>query len=443
MFAMPPQPWDTDELSRLDKRHVWHPFTPMADWLAEDHEPVFLTGGEGAWLFDSRGRRYLDGNSSIWTNIHGHAHPKLSAAIAEQASTLPHSSFLGFSNPWAVRLASRLAGYFHGTKLQRVFFTDNGSTAIESALKMSIQCRQLRGEMERLLFGSFASAYHGDTLGASSLGGVSAFTERFSSWGWQPLRFGGMDDLRSLEPSTIERMNAVVIEPLIQGVNRMHLWPKGMLRELRDWCDAHGVFLILDEVLTGFGRTGRMFACQHEDVVPDFLCLAKGLTGGTLPLAATLVNEDVFSTFLGDPGDPRTFYYGHSYCGNPLGCAAALASLDLFDAEGVLDHFPGKETTFADSLRSLRSRCGNRIGGIRQLGLVAGVDVVDGNGMPFPQPERMGGRVCESARRFGLLTRPILDTIVLMPPLCIQSSEIRLMVESLALAIEATVPPSL
>lgn len=437
---MPPEEWDTDELCRLDKRHVWHPFTAMADWLAGDHEPIFLTGGEGAWLFDSRGRRYLDGNSSIWTNVHGHAHPKLFAAIAKQASTLSHSSFLGFSNPWAARLAARLAGFFHSTPLQRVFFTDNGSTAIESALKMSIQCRQHRGENERVLFGAFASAYHGDTLGASSVGGVSAFTERFSAWGWQPLRFRGMEDLHALDPRIIPTLNAIVIEPLIQGVNRMHLWPSGMLRELREWCDFHGVFLILDEVMTGFGRTGRMFACQHEDVVPDFLCLAKGLTGGTMPLAATLVSDDIFSSFLGDALDPKTFYYGHSYCGNPLGCAVALASLDLFDEEAVFEHFPAKERALELALADLRSSCGQRVSGIRQLGLIAAVDLEAPNDMAGSVQGDTGKRVCLAAREFGLLTRPILDTVVLMPPLCILPAEIDRMVRALAQAIQVTLP---
>lgn len=430
-------PWDTDRLSRLDKRHVWHPFTPMGDWISGDHEPLFLVGGDGAWLFDSRGRRYLDGNSSIWTNIHGHAHPKLAATIARQAATLPHASFLGFSNPWAAELAARLAGAFQGSALQRVFFTDNGSTAIESALKMAVQCRQHRGETERTLFASFASAYHGDTLGASSLGGVSAFTDRFSSWGWPTVRLDGMPALLALDESTIGKINAVVIEPMVQGVNRMFLWPSGMLGELRRWCDDHGVFLILDEVMTGFGRTGKMFACQHESVVPDFLCLAKGLTGGTMPLAATLVSDAIFADFIGDDNDPRTFYYGHSYCANPLGCAVALASLDLFEEERVLESVAENSLVLRASLGELRARCGTCVSDIRQLGLVAGIDVVQSNGEAFPSDLRMGARICLAAREAGVLTRPILDTLVVMPPLCIRPEEIRRLVDGLAWAIES------
>jgi adenosylmethionine-8-amino-7-oxononanoate aminotransferase len=375
--------------------------------------------------------------------VHGHAHPKLTAAIASQASALSHSSFLGFSNPSATRLAARLAGFFPDTRLQRVFFTDNGSTAIESALKMSIQCRQHRGENERVLFASFASAYHGDTLGASSLGGVSAFTERFSGWGWRPIRLRGMEDLHELDAATIGKLNAVVIEPLIQGVNRMHLWPKGMLRELRDWCDSHGVFLILDEVMTGFGRTGKMFACQHESVVPDFLCLAKGLTGGMMPLAATLVNEEIFASFLGDANDPRTFYYGHSYCGNPLGCAVALANIDVFEEEHVFDLFPAKERAMSSALDTLRDKVGFRVSSIRQLGLIAGIDIAAANGDTFPAEKKTGARVCAAAREFGLLTRPILDTIVLLPPLSIRPHEIEMMVDALARAIQVAITPDL
>lgn len=436
---MPLDDWDTELLSRMDKRHVWHPFTPMAEWTTEEHEPLFLVEGKGVWLMDSRHRRYIDGNASIWTNIHGHGHPKLAAAISRQAKQLSHSSFLGFSNPWATQLATRLARYFDGSQLQRVFFSDNGSTAVECALKMSIQARQLRSSPEKVLFGAFASAYHGDTLGAASLGGVSTFTDRFADWGWRPIRLRDMQDLRALDSSVVARLNAIVIEPLIQGVNRMHLWPKGMLRELRAWCDEHDVYLILDEVMTGFGRTGKMFACQHEEVVPDFLCLAKGLTGGTLPLAATMVNDSIFQAFLGDAHDPRTFYYGHSYCGNPLGCSVALANLELFEDENVFERFPEKEARFSDSLSKLRSRCGARISGIRQIGLIAGIDLADATGKAFPAMEKIGTKVCLAARSFGLLTRPILDTIVLMPPLCISLEEIDTMVDAVGGAIEQVV----
>ena len=427
-----PDNWDTAELAALDKRHVWHPFTPMAAWCAPEHEPVFLVRGEGVWLWDSHGKCYLDGNSSIWTNIHGHGHPKLTAAIQNQAATLAHASFLGFSNPWATQLADRLVAFFPDSRLNRVFFTDDGSTAIECALKLAIQCRQLRGETDRMVFGAFSAAYHGDTLGASSLGGVPVFHDRFARWGLQPLRLSGMHDLYALDEPTRRSLNAIVIEPMIQGVNRMHLWPAGMLRELRDWCDAHDVFLILDEVMTGFGRTGKMFACQHEEVVPDFLCLAKGITGGTMPLAATLVAGSVFASFLGPDPTRHVFFHGHSYCGNPLACAVALASLDIFAEEKVIAGLPAKEAALDRGLAGLRARFPNHIAGIRRLGMVAGIDVVASPGIPFDPALAMGQRICTAARAHGLLTRPILDTLVVMPPLAISCDEIDFLCNALA-----------
>ena len=433
-------PWDTEALVAADKTHVWHPFTPMAEWMDADHEPVVIVGGEGAWLWDSRGRRYLDGNSSIWTNIHGHGHPKLRETLRRQIDTLAHSSFLGFTNPWAIRLAERLCALFPPQTLTRVFYADNGSTAIEAAIKMAIQFRQQNGEPERTRFASFSNAYHGDTMAASSLGGVSSFVDRFHAFGLRPLRVGSMDDLRSLPEETVRSLTAVVIEPMIQGVNRMTLWPKGMLRELRAWCDKHDVFLILDEVMTGFGRTGRMFACQHEDVIPDFLCVAKGISGGTLPLAATLTTERVFSGFLNRDNQDRTFYYGHSYCGNPLGCAAALASLDIFVEEQTLEQLPAKEAVLREELARLSAEHPRFVSSVRHLGLIGAIDLVQDTETlsSWPADLRVGNRVCAAARAFHVLTRPILDTLVLMPPLCVSEDEIRLLLRGLGKAIGET-----
>ena len=433
-------PWDTEALVAADKKHVWHPFTPMAQWMAADHDPLVIVGGEGAWLWDSRGRRYLDGNASIWTNIHGHGHPKLCEALHRQIDTLAHASFLGFTNPWAIRLAERLTALFPADTLTRVFYSDNGSTAIESAVKMAIQFRQQNGEPQRTRFAAFSKAYHGDTMAASSLGGVSTFVARFHDFGLHPLRVDSLADLVALPEETIRTLTAVVIEPMIQGVNRMALWPRGMLRALRAWCDEHDVFLILDEVMTGFGRTGKMFACQHEDVLPDFLCMAKGITGGTMPLAATLTTERIFRGFLnGGPAD-RTFYYGHSYCGNPLGCAAALASLDLFEEERTLQQLPGKEAVLAAELSQLQASNPRFVSAVRQLGLIAAVDLVrdSATATPWPSSVQMGSMVCEAARAFQVLTRPILDTLVIMPPLCIRPDELRPLVAGLSKAIGMT-----
>jgi adenosylmethionine---8-amino-7-oxononanoate aminotransferase len=412
-----------------DQAHCWHPFTRQSEWCGRGHEPLVIVRGEGSWLWDSEGRKYLDGNSSIWTNLHGHNHPAINAAIQQQLGKIAHSSFLGATHPLAVELAARLCGFFPEHSLERVFFSDNGSTAVECALKMAVQYRLQTGEPERNHFIAFANGYHGDTLGAASLGGVGRFFERFRGAGYPVQHVACIEDLHGLPA---EKIAAVIIEPLIQGVNEMRLWPVGMLAELRQWCDAVGVHLILDEVMTGFGRTGEMFACQHEAVIPDFLCLAKGLTGGYLPLAATLTTGKIYDAFLGAAGN--AFYYGHSYTANPLGCAAALASLDVFEAERTLAHLPEKIAHLATSLATLQSRQ-PLIHEIRQCGLISGIELRRPDGEKFPPSERFGEAVCLAARCHGLLTRPILDTVVLMPPLSSSFCEIDHAVQALELVL--------
>jgi adenosylmethionine-8-amino-7-oxononanoate aminotransferase len=412
---------DTRRWIQADQAHCWHPFTRQGEWDAPGHEPVVITRGQGSWLWDSEGRRYLDGNSSIWTNIHGHAHPVLDAAIRAQLEKMAHVSFLGFTHPGAVELAGRLCGLFPGGALERVFFSDNGSTAVECALKMAVQYRLQSGESQRHHFIAFSNAYHGDTLGAASLGGVGRFFERFSGHGYPVRHLGSMEELQALPAATIEKTAAVVIEPLIQGVNEMRPWPAGMLADLRAWCDATGVHLILDEVMTGFGRTGRMFACQHEGVIPDFLCIAKGLSGGYLPLAATLTTGRVFEAFLGAP--ERAFYYGHSYTANPLGCAAALASLDVFEQEQTLAQLPAKIQQLQTGLAALKA-AHPIVHEVRQCGFTAGIELRQPDGRKFPAGTRAGEAVCQAARAHGLLTRPILDTVVLMPPLSSTRSDL-------------------
>ena len=401
-----------------DQAYCWHPFTRQGEWCGRGHEPLVLVRGEGSWLWDSEGRRYLDGNSSIWTNIHGHAHPAINAAIGAQLEKVAHTSFLGFTHPLAARLAERLCGFFPEKTLERAFFSDDGSTAIECALKMAVQYRQQTGDPERNGFVAFANGYHGDTLGAASLGGVGRFFERFRGSGFPVQHVASMAELRTLATGNIA---GVVIEPLIQGVNEMRPWPAGMLAELRQWCDETGTHLLLDEVMTGFGRTGSLFACQRENVIPDFLCLAKGLTGGYLPLAATLTTGKIYDAFLGTAD--RAFYYGHSYTANPLGCAAALASLDLFEHERTLDQLPAKMAHLASALAALKSRH-PLIHEIRQCGFIAGIELRRPDGERFSPNERFGEAICLAARDHGLLTRPILDTIVLMPPLCTSIEQI-------------------
>jgi adenosylmethionine-8-amino-7-oxononanoate aminotransferase len=409
---------DTRRMIEGDQTHCWHPFTRQAEWCARGHEPLVLVRGEGSWLWDSEGRRYLDGNSSIWTNIHGHAHPTINAAVREQLDQSAHTSFLGFTHPLAVKLAERLCGFFPTNTLERVFFSDDGSTAMECALKMAVQYRQQTGSPARNGFIAFSNGYHGDTLGAASLGSVSRFFEGVRGMGFPVRHVSSMDELKSLDTESIA---AVVIEPLIQGVNEMRPWPAGMLAELRRWCDEKGVHLILDEVMTGFGRTGSMFACQQENVIPDFLCLAKGLTGGYLPLAATLTTGAVYDAFLGSA--ERAFYYGHSYTANALGCAAALASLDVFETEQTLEKLTQKIAHLREELASLQSRH-PVIHDVRQCGFIAGIELRRPDGGKFPPGERFGEAICLAARAHGLLTRPILDTIVLMLPLSTSLEEI-------------------
>ncbi len=419
-----------------DKAHQWHPFTQGRDWCAPDHEPLVIVSGQGATLTDSRGREYLDGNSSIWTNLHGHNHPRLNAAITGQLGRFAHCSFLGLTHPGAIELGEELLALFPADTFARVFYSDDGSTAIEAAMRMARQYWQLRGQPGRRRFLSFDHAYHGDTFGAASLGGIPLFHQRLAGAGddagGDVLRVADVGKLDAMLEGDTATIAAAVIEPLIQGAAGMRLWPAGTLRALRAWCDRHGVLLIADEVMTGFGRTGTMFACEQEDVWPDFLCLAKGLTGGYLPLAATLTTARVYEAFLGDFRERKTFFYGHSYTANALGCAAARASLAVFREEKTLERVAERAGWLAALLEE-RIRPLRRVGEIRRCGFIAGIDLVadPDSGERFPWEAQTGARVCVAARAHGLLTRPILDTLVLMPPYCVTREELARMVEAL------------
>jgi adenosylmethionine-8-amino-7-oxononanoate aminotransferase len=419
-----------DLLLAAEKRHLWHPFTQMKSWCAPEHEPLILVEGHGAMLRDLHGREYIDGNSSIWTNIHGHRHPKINAAIKRQLDRVAHVSFLGSTNVPAIKLAELLAGCFPPGTLTRIFYSDDGSTAIEVAVKMTLQYWQLCGRPSKKRFVAFENAYHGDTTGAASLGGIGTFASRFAAIHFPVERVADVESLSALDPGQIA---AVVVEPLVQGAAGIRLWPQGMLRALRAWCDGHDVLLIFDEVLTAFGRTGRLFACEHESILPDFLCLAKGLSGGCLPLAATLTTERVFEAFLGDYHERKTFFYGHSYCGNALGCAAALASLRIFQEERTLESLQGKISLLRELLESLRAH--PNVGDIRQCGFIAGIEIRGDTGQAFPWQEQRGARACEAARKHGLLTRPILDTIILIPPLCTTIEQLERAIEAIRRAI--------
>jgi len=421
--------WNTDELVATDKRFVWHPFTNMPEWCAPDHEPLILVEGHGALLRDSRGREYIDGNSSIWTNIHGHDHPHINAAIRRQLDRVAHTSFLGFTNPAAIELARVIVDLFPKDSLSRVFFSDDGSTGIEVALRIADQYWRLR-HSRRHQFIAFKSGYHGDTAGAASLGAAAMFQIGPSHWNFPAIQVPNVTALERLSPAEVAKIAAVAIEPLIQGAAGMRLWPLGTLRAVREWCDRTDTLLIADEVMTGFGRTGRMFATEHEAVIPDMLVLAKGLSGGYLPLAITLVSEKLFSAFDGSVSEGKALAYGHSYTGNALGCAVAKASLEVFEEEGVLEALQPKIQHLNSALAELRDFPG--VVEVRQCGFIAGLELEESqeNGLPGFAEE-----VCIEARRHGLLTRPIRNVVVLMPPLCITPIQLTQATEALRASI--------
>ena len=437
---------DAAELARLtawDRAHGWHPFTQMKQWTDPGHQPLFVTGGNGPWLEGADGRRYFDGNSTIWTNLHGHRHPHLDQALRDQLDKISHVSALGFCNEPATRLAKALVDLQPAGSLTRVFFSDDGSTAVECAVKMALQYHQLTGHPERVGFAAFENAYHGDTMAAATLGGIGTFADRFRRFGLNTQHFASLEALAEMPQAFSEGLAAVIIEPLIQGSAGMRTWPKGMLGGLRRWCDERGVLLICDEVMTGFGRTGRMFAGEHEDVVPDFLCLAKGLTGGYLPLAATLTPEWIYEAFLGTYAELKTFFYGHSYTGNPLACAVALANLEVFERENTLEELQPKIVLLGELLAGMRQKHRRHLGAVRQCGFIAGLDVMEdaAAARAYPWEEQTGARVCLAAREAGLLTRPIRDTLVLLPPLCSSPEDLRHAVAALSYGLEAVCGP--
>jgi len=415
--------WNTEELIDWDKRFVWHPFTDMREWCAPKHEPLVLVEGRGALFRDSKGREYIDGNSSIWTNVHGHNHPHIDAAIRRQLGRVAHTSFLGFTNPAAIELARAIVALFPGTPLNRVFFSDDGSTGIEVALRIADQYWRLR-RSERHQFIAFRSGYPGDTAGAASLGAAAMFQTGSPRWNFPAIQVPDIQALEALVPAEIAKIAAVVIEPLVQGAAGMRVWPSGTLRAVREWCSRTDTLLIVDEVMTGFGRTGRMFATEHEGVTPDIMVLGKGLTGGYLPLAITLISEKVFCAFDGSVADGKALAYGHSYTGNALGCAAAKASLEMFEKERVLEALQPKIRYLNSALASLKGLPG--VNEVRQCGFIAGIETAR---------TEMAAAVCVEARRHGLLTRPIRNVVVLMPPLCITIAQLSKAVEALRASI--------
>ena len=420
---------ETDRLRALDRSALWHPFTQQRGWEAED-API-IASGHGAWLVDTDGREYLDGTSALWCNVHGHGHPVIDAAVRDQLDRVAHTTMLGLSHPGAIELAGRLTD-LAPDGLTRAFYSDSGSTAVEVALKMAYQWWAQRGEWWRSQYVCLTSSYHGDTLGSVSVGGIDLFHAQY-----RPLLFdthqaepGDVEDMARLLREHGDQLAAVVVEPLVQGAAGMLLHPDGYLRAVRELCDEHGVFLIVDEVATGFGRTGTMFACEQEDVAPDFLCLAKGLTGGYLPLAATLTTERVYEGFLGAFEELRTFFHGHTYTGNPLACAAALATLDVFEQERTLERLQPKIALLASLLDEHVAPL-PAVTEVRRRGFMTGMELGG-----FPLEARMGHQVTLAARERGAIVRPLGDTVVLMPPLSISEAELTSLVEITAAAID-------
>jgi adenosylmethionine-8-amino-7-oxononanoate aminotransferase len=423
----------TSELIAADRRHVWHPFTQQQGWCAEE-PPVVIDHADGTNLFDTDGNVYIDGVSSLWCNVHGHRHPAIDAAIREQLGRVAHSTMLGLSHEPAIELAERLARIAPGG-LSRVFYSDSGSTAVEIALKMVFQWWAQRGEAQRTGFICLENAYHGDTLGAVSVGGIELFHTMYKPLlfeTWQA-RAGEADHMAELLELHGDRVAGVIVEPLVQGAAGMLMQPPGYLRAVRELCDQHAVPLICDEVATGFGRTGAMFACQHEDVSPDILCVGKGITGGYLPLAATLTTEAMYEGFLGRFEDFRTFFHGHTYTANPLACAAANATLEVFERERTLAALQPK-IELLSRLLDHRVAALPGVAEVRQRGFMVGIELI-----AQPPQARLGHQVTLAARRRGAIIRPLGDVVVLMPPLAISESELRRLVAITAAAIaEAT-----
>jgi adenosylmethionine---8-amino-7-oxononanoate aminotransferase len=416
------------DLAAVDRAHLWHPFTQQRGWAEED--PLIVEGAEGTDLIDVAGRRYIDGVSSLWCNVHGHRHPRIDAAVREQLDSVAHSTMLGLSHRPGIELARRLAE-LAPPGLTRVFYSDSGSTATEIALKMAFQYWRQRGE-ERPRFVALRMAYHGDTIGSVSVGGIDLFHSLYRPLLFDTLKaeacdLGHMERLLAAHPGEVA---AVIMEPLVQGAAGMLVHPEGYLRGVRELCDRHGVLLILDEVATGFGRTGRMFACEHEAVAPDLLCLAKGITGGYLPLAATLATERIYEGFLGEFEEFRTFFHGHTYTGNPLACAAALATLDVFEEERTLERLGPKMDLLGDLLEPLAAH--PAVLEVRRAGFMTGIELAE-----YPLEVRVGHRVTLEARRRGAIVRPLGDVVVLMPPLSIAQAELRRLVEITGDAIDA------
>ena len=437
---------DYDTLKRLDHAYLWHPFTQMQEWMADD--PCIISRGDGHYLIDVHGRKYLDGVSSLWCNVHGHRVKELDDAIRAQLERIAHSTFLGLSHVTGIQLAQKLIEIApHG--LQRVFYSDSGATAVEIALKMAIQYWQLKGETKRTQIASLAESYHGDTVGSMSIGYSETFHRFHKGLLFPVLRLtpthvfryykrmgeraalnAAINEAKAKISQNKDSLAALVMEPLMQGAAGMWSQPIDYVKAMSEICRDNGILLIFDEVATGFGRTGKMFACEHAGVTPDILCLAKGITGGYLPLAATLTTEEIFSAFLGEYKEFKTFFHGHTYTGNPLGCAVALANLDLFEREDIIERMQAKigylQQRLSDEFCVLP-----HVSDVRQWGFMVGIELVEekNSRTNYPPEKRIGHRVNLEARKRSVMIRPLGDIVILMPPLNVTDDELKLLLD--------------
>jgi adenosylmethionine---8-amino-7-oxononanoate aminotransferase len=437
--------------ARADREHIWHPFTQMKGWLA--NEPLVVERAEGPYLYDAAGRRYIDGVSSLWVNVHGHRVPEIDDAIRAQLDRVAHSTLLGLTNVPAAMLAEELVRSAP-PGLRKVFYSESGASAVEVALKMAFQYWRHVGRPEKRSFVCFENAYHGDTLGAVSVGGIDQFHGAFADLLFPTKRalspycyrcplgltypaceIACLDSLARILEDYAGETAAVILEPAVQGAGGMITAPPGHLQHVRTLCDEHDVLLILDEVAVGVGRTGTMWACQREGVSPDLLAAGKGLTGGYLPMSATFATQEIFDAFLSDRHDEKTFFHGHSYSGNPLAAAAALANLRLIEENGLLGEVRRKAADLADMLKPVGEL--PHVGDVRQRGLMVGIELVADRDakQPYDPRERMGWRVIERAREHGVVIRPLGDVVVLMPPLAIPDA----VLEELVRATERSV----
>ncbi len=440
------------DLIDLDKNYIWHPFTQMKDWLETDN--LIIERGDGAYLYDIDGNKYLDGVSSLWVNIHGHRKKEIDEAIINQIHKVAHSTLLGLGGTPSIELAEKLVK-ISPDNLQKVFYSDSGSTAVEVALKIAFQYWKNKGYENKTLFVSLDQAYHGDTIGSVSLGGIDIFHSIFHPLLFQTwviptpfpyanpdltpdqLRDRCLNNFRKIAEERGSEIAALIIEPCVQGAAGMIVHPPGFLKGLETICRENEILLICDEVATGFGRTGTMFACEQEDVRPDLMCLAKGLTGGYLPLAATMVSNQIFEAFLGAHTEYKTFFHGHSYTGNALACAAAIACLDIFVRDHVLEQLAPKinflENCLAERLANLP-----HVGDIRQCGFMVGIELIEDKSLrkPFPAELRIGAAITQNARKHGVILRPLGDVVVIMPPLSIETDEIETIVSAIQKSIK-------